>query len=1734
LRWRERGIVRATRGQRLAANGKFGTFGGVFTPSILTILGVIMYLRLPWIIGHGGLYLTIGIIIAAHLISVTTGLSVSSIATDKKVEAGGAYYIVSRSMGLSMGGTLGIALFVGLSFSISLYIIGFTESLMDFVGQPRDIQTIRLWGSITLVLLTVITFVSTSLAIKTQYLILVAIAVSLVSIFAGTWEVPPEAPLLAPFEGGEAATLLFGIYFPAVTGFTAGVNMSGDLKDPKRAIPIGTVAAIAVGLFVYLALAVFLAFRIPGEALRNDSGALLQLAWSPNAVVAGIWGATLSSALGSILGAPRILQALSLDKITPRIFGVGHGPTNEPRYALFLAFLIGEAGILIGELDAIARIVSVFFLATYGFLNLSASFEMIASPDFRPDFKIPRWVPVVGAITCAVLMIWLDLVAMLGAVVVMALLFFILKRRELQLDTGDAWLGVWSSVVRNGLHRLSHQTLHQRNWRPNILMFTHIDAVSRPPLLEFSLSLIRHRGVVSELALTVDEADGAAYAVVDDDVEVEETTRALDKLAGFSTQSIPVPDGQLFETMSAAARFHGVSGLRHNSVMVDWHEHASDPESFATFLGLLEELDLNVMCLAYEGELGFANHERIDLWWSPRAGSLSLNLALVRFITSATEWKRAEVRFFIIADDGSMVDTLHRAATQATQDARIAATVKVINNDVERRSDVEWVQQYSATADLTVVGIPHDDLHASDVQRLEDLGRGIGAVMLIRASSQFGSGLNASAASSLIREPTEETEAHRQRMLDLIVPEAVGLAEEADRFSELHHALCTEAAEALLRPGFVARSALLEQIRDDIQLQYFDFQSALEGAGSRRRERTFNRGTDALLRKVSGTLAEFEVQEIARQQASAERGIERMLTALDDLEKGVPRTILVVRPAPDFAANPDDPPHVRRFKTRKRLGATLTRRPPRYTIRPRRLARYYIQRATIERTLVALEQAATHSGLLLEDLQRFLNVLKRSLDSLQRRFGAEALEPSFVQEERLRVLEQLDQLRSTHLEDAERHLFGFVRDARELQQSYADDLDRLDVHRVARRSRKVRRAHRGLPDRLQEVPARRAATQALLLQRTGLAPLIAAVQSQLTASVHRAARDVHRGITTGVRQSCATLAENVATFHELVQAGDAADLRLAAPPATDPFDVGPVVETLRQALQAATATVPETQVVLRDSSIQAMAADPFVEVETAEVAIRRQLQMLIDMELSGPVQEILAEIPRAEQRAKGVIEDVVRLVGFNLSELAAGDITDASEVREILAPVVENGAERVRAEVERVDELAASLAKRMEEQLERVLDLTDAFAILGSAEGFESHGSRYGAGHLSGLSRFTERMRASVGRALVNLAYRQSSGVLLARRMSETGATAPAEGVLELVDACSPRPDVLEDVPFYYRQLYLGQSAVHSAFWVGREAELAEVQRAVERYQRGFVGSIVVTGDSGAGKTALIEVALERFLPNRTVHRITPPAAGSADPEVFNQVLRRELRLFGSASDVIQALPDGSVVVLYDLELWWERSPDGLRVIELLVKLIAEHSDHCLFVVEVCASTLRLLESFVPLSAEALAVIDCGPVDAETLKDIVALRHSSTGLQYRLDDRDEGELSEWTKAQLFNAHFRSSDGNIGAALASWIASIESFDGNVLHMTHPVVLDDEAMEHIPPPCIAILVQLILHHQLTPERLARISGEPSVDLQADLARLRRMGLISRRRRELLEIEPAARHLVHRSLRSRGLLP
>jgi amino acid transporter len=714
----------------MAKAKKFGAFGGVFTPSILTLLGVIMYLRLPWIVGQAGLLATLGIIFVAHIISGSTGLSVASIATDKKVETGGTYYIISRSLGLPIGGTLGWALFVGLSFSVSLYLIGFAEVFLGYFGFEVTLASIRITGSIILLLVTILTFISTSLAIKTQYIILTIMALSLLSVFLGRHGFSPDGPQLATLPASLPWIALFAIFFPAVTGFEAGVSMSGDLKDARKDIPFGTISAIVVGLIVYIGLAVFLSYTVNHNLLVNDPNVLFRISWIPQLVIAGILGATLSSALGSIMGAPRIMQAVAKDGIAPFFFAKGFGASNEPRNALLLTFLIAQAGILIGDLNTIARVVTIFFIITYGFLNITFTVERWTSSDFRPSFKVPRIVGIIGALACIIVMIQLDIVALAVATLVLLGLFFFLKNKELKLQSGDTQSSIWLSLVKTGLLKLAKSQINERNWRPNVILFSG-GSGNRPHLIEIGKALVGKLGIFTNFELVENP---------DEELLFNKTARV--SVENYENHSNIITRKHscrnVYEGMAMISRVYGFSGFEPNTILMGWSRNTTNPKNWEDLLFTLNKLDHNLTILNYDRKKGFGNHKRIDFWWSGEGRNLSLALHLIRFITVTPKWRNAEIRILAINSDPNKTDRYYAILGQMIDNYRIRASVKVIANP-DKLSENEVIRSESNDTDLSILEIPElanvkiEDIVNQVNARIENLN----SCLLIHASTSF-------------------------------------------------------------------------------------------------------------------------------------------------------------------------------------------------------------------------------------------------------------------------------------------------------------------------------------------------------------------------------------------------------------------------------------------------------------------------------------------------------------------------------------------------------------------------------------------------------------------------------------------------------------------------------------------------------------------------------------------------------------------------------------------------------------------------------------------------------------------------------------------------------------------------------------------------------------------------------------------------------------------------------------
>lgn len=459
---------------------KFGTFGGVFTPDVLTILGVIMYLRLGWVVGNAGFLGALVIILLAKSVSICTGLSMSSITTNIKIGAGGAYSIISKSLGLEAGGSIGIPLYIGQTLSAALYIIGFTEAWLRVF--PDHIPSVV--ATIAWIILLTISYISAQFAIQIQYFIMTLMGVSILSFWMTPAEPVAEFVWLGNFEDASFWRV-FAIFFPAVTGIMAGANMSGDLKNPRRAIPLGTISSVIVTMLIYIGIAFVAGTVGTPEELRTNQMIMVDKAlWGP-AVLAGIMGATLSSALGSMLGAPRLLQALAEQKTVPfhRILAA-RTATNEPRNAIIVTGVFIEIALLTGNLDYLASLITMFFLITYGTLNLVVFLQQsMKIISFRPTVKIPRFVSFYGAATSIFMMFLINPIFGLIALFIIIMLYIWFVRRGLESEWGDIRGGLFIILAERAARLAEKFPRHQISWKPDLLVPIEEPKIWAGPLL---------------------------------------------------------------------------------------------------------------------------------------------------------------------------------------------------------------------------------------------------------------------------------------------------------------------------------------------------------------------------------------------------------------------------------------------------------------------------------------------------------------------------------------------------------------------------------------------------------------------------------------------------------------------------------------------------------------------------------------------------------------------------------------------------------------------------------------------------------------------------------------------------------------------------------------------------------------------------------------------------------------------------------------------------------------------------------------------------------------------------------------------------------------------------------------------------------------------------------------------------------------------------------------------------
>ncbi|MBN2254973.1 MAG: Na-K-Cl cotransporter [Deltaproteobacteria bacterium] len=714
---------------------KLGTFLGVFTPTVLTILGVIMYLRVGWLVGHMGLYRIIIIVILANAITLITTLSFSSVATNIRVGIGGAYYIISRSLGLEIGGAIGLPLFLSQAFSVTLYSYGLAESLR-FVWPDIPLQAATF---IIVLAVGLLSMAGAKIALKVQIPVLFFIMVSLIALAIGCMAHAWGKPFPVDVHSGEVGFWAgFAIFFPAVTGVMAGLGLSGDLRDPGRSIPVGAIAAVLTGFVVYLVVPILLFAGISVSVLRENVLAWLTVApLGPWLVLPGLWGAIFSSAVGSMLGAPRTLQALAKDHLAPGFLGRATGDRRELLPGLILSLAIALGAVFLGDLNAVAAVVTVFFLTTYGMINIVAALETLSGDtSWRPKLKIPWPVNLLGGIACIAVIFLINAIAGMIAIVVELAIWLLLSKRHGTARWGDARRGIYESLIRWALLRLAHRPMSARNWRPHVLVFVS-DPVHHLDLVRFGNWFSQERGIVTVCHFAVGDLLTEEIDVMarQDQIQTLLDDEGLSVFAEFSLVD------SIVEGITNVAQANGLAGIQSNTILVGWPNERHLFVDFLKVMQRLEKLKKSFIIGRINPRYLFPREgvERtIHVWWGGLKQNGDLMLLLAYLLTLNPEWSESRIEIMSVASSELAKSATERYLERLLPEIRIKADTKVFLRSPDK-SIRDLIHEESCNAEVVIFGlaIPEPGEEDTYAQRLEDLAGDLPVVFFVKNSCVF-------------------------------------------------------------------------------------------------------------------------------------------------------------------------------------------------------------------------------------------------------------------------------------------------------------------------------------------------------------------------------------------------------------------------------------------------------------------------------------------------------------------------------------------------------------------------------------------------------------------------------------------------------------------------------------------------------------------------------------------------------------------------------------------------------------------------------------------------------------------------------------------------------------------------------------------------------------------------------------------------------------------------------------
>jgi len=1217
------------------------------------------------------------------------------------------------------------------------------------------------------------------------------------------------------------------------------------------------------------------------------------------------------------------------------------------------------------------------------------------------------------------------------------LLLYFLRRKELSLETGDAWSSFYTNLAKRSLLKLNTDKTETRNWRPNIILFRGKQQ-ERPHLVELGLAMSGKLGALTDFEL-----------IIDDKPEKTNIKNGEKKdLQYFRRQHVcnSIEDG-----IKSVTSIYGFSGFEPNTVLMGWSHDTKNVSLLASIFTDLKKKNLNAAFLDFDKENGFGKKENIDIWWNGKGRLLSFALGVMKFILSDPDWRDANIRILIINSDNQITDKLYRNTNALLNEKRIYADVKIIHDDFGTRNKEIIIKNESADADLVVMGISpnpdyYNEKYIEEFNRISEL---TSSLLILNPSNEFEEiNLITLPQKTVLELP--KTKLHALPALPEI--ENKLLQNRITKLDEELNEITGKFVEQGISRAVNRQSGLIKTLQDQIDYNIKNAQKYLENQKGVQLNKSFTKNHQSFLEFARDFFQEQCKLVITDIKESLENEISVLKTKTGNYIYETPESIIIP------------------------LEEEPNQKEKNISVPSRKIVSYVIHNKVfpeIENHLTTFEQKTALLYKQLKDTTLKTNDIYEKRESDKINFAID------LQEEHKKINIELDKLKdiiNDQVSCFNNDLDSVIRN--EVILIASDILDSKSKRSLSRKySLTAGLSFEGLesfPENWENNINKYNSAAQLDFQ-------ILYEQKIIYSIIQNCIEKINSLVTENIFSQAEIIFKNIENWKS-EQISQIKNIKF--PEKSDTTTI--LQETYLKIIELLERLPSEIDI----TDFSYSENEEFLNLENAKtitVHPDKIAKYYLDTQLYDPLYRELEQLDKMLQLSIIEFKEANSLLKFRLENTDPELLENQTGSDKNLSEFLISTEQLIKEQNQIISELLDNLKHKAEEFVKNAVSPLYSHSIIESQNNFsvllrEQKGKKFG----DRFSKSIELTKENVSNFVVDLLYSSSTGIIQAKRYlkkSEQKETSVGQ-ILEFVENETSDYKILTQIPVFYRTLFSSKSLINDDFWIPMENELNLLKNALQRHRNGVGGAVLITGVHGSGKTTLSRFFTKRQFKKGQIFLINPPSTGSVKKEDWLHQLQRGTGINGGSFDILGSLPHGSTLIFNDLELWWERTTDGYVVLEEIFKLIRYFGKKVFFILNSNYYSIAQISKVFPVNENLQQVIECEPFDAKRIRELIHRRHKTSGLTYIYKNISEEDVSQISLASLFSNYFSYSGGIPGVAINTWLNHIEKIDKQTIHIRKPEIPDINFLNNINPDWLIIIAMFIQHKKMNIVKLARI--------------------------------------------------